>query len=75
MKKQYETRADVESHTELTRRTTVVDRLNLARDERNREVWSARLASGRKAKIIWTIDNARWKQTLYATLEQNRPPR
>jgi hypothetical protein len=31
-------------------------------------VWAASLAAGHKAKVIWTIDNARWKQALYAAL-------
>ena len=60
---------DIETESELTRGMTVVDRLNVAGDPRNREVWAARLATGRKAKIIWTIDNDRWKQALYATLD------
>ncbi len=60
---------DVETHSELTRGMTVVDRLNVARDERNRSVWSAPLASGHKSKIIWTIDNACWKKALYAALQ------
>ena len=60
---------DVETESELTCGMTVVDRLNVAGDPRNREVWAARLATGRKAKIIWTIDNARWKQKLYAALK------
>lgn len=59
---------DVEAESELTRGMTVVDRLNVAHDDRNRQVWSGHLASNRKAKIIWTIDNARWKQALFAAL-------
>jgi inosine-uridine nucleoside N-ribohydrolase len=59
---------DVETHSELTRGMTVVDRLNVAHDERNRDVWSSSLADAHKAKVFWTIDNARWKQALYATL-------
>lgn len=59
---------EVETGSELTRGVTVVDRLNVAADERNREVWAARIAAGHKAKIIWTIDDARWKQALYAAL-------
>jgi hypothetical protein len=47
---------------------TVVDRLNVAHNERNREVWSAALAGGHRAKIVWTIDNARWKQALFDAL-------
>jgi purine nucleosidase len=59
---------EVETQSELTRGMTVVDRLNVAHDERNRDVWSASLAAGHKAKVFWTINNARWKQALYATL-------
>ncbi len=60
---------DVETESELTRGMTVVDRLNVAHDQRNRDVWSATLAAGQKAKVFWTIDNARWKQALYAALK------
>jgi len=59
---------DVETESELTRGMTVVDRLNVAADERNREVWSAVRAAGQKAKIFWTIDSERWKQALYSAL-------
>jgi purine nucleosidase len=59
---------DVETQSELTRGMTVVDRLNVAHDERNRGVWAAALSAGHKAKIPWTIDNARWKQALYSAL-------
>jgi len=60
---------DVETDSELTRGMTVIDRLNVAHDERNRDVWAAQLAAGHKAKVFWTIDNARWKQALYAALK------
>ena len=60
---------DVETESELTRGMTVVDRLNVAHNERNRHVWASTLAGGHKAKIFWTIDNARWKQALYAALK------
>jgi purine nucleosidase len=60
---------DVETESELTRGMTVVDRLNVAGDERNREVWGEQIANGRKAKIVWTIDNRRWKECLYARLK------
>ena len=59
---------DVETESELTRGMTVVDRLNVAEDERNREVWAAQIERGRKARIVWTIDNARWKDELYGRL-------
>lgn len=59
---------EVETESELTRGMTIVDRLNVAADERNRQVWAQSLADGRKAEIPWTIDNGRWKQALYAAL-------
>jgi purine nucleosidase len=64
---------DVETGSELTRGMTVVDRLNVAHDERNREVWATSLAGGHKAKISWTIENVRWKQALYAALTRSIP--
>jgi purine nucleosidase len=59
---------EVETESELTAGMTVVDRLNVAHDQRNRDVWAAQLAAGHKAKIFWAIDNARWKQALFASL-------
>ena len=59
---------EVDTESELTRGMTVIDRLNVAHDERNRDVWAAQLARGHKAKVFWSIDNARWKQALYAAL-------
>ena len=41
---------EVETESELTRGMTVVDRLNVAHDERNRDVWAAQLAGGQKRK-------------------------
>jgi purine nucleosidase len=57
---------EIETDSQLTRGMTVVDRLNVADDERNRETWAAGL--GHKAKVVWAIDNARWKQALYNPL-------
>jgi purine nucleosidase len=59
---------EVETRTELTRGMTVVDRLNVATDERNRAVWADVLQMGKKTKICWTIDNRRWKDALFAAL-------
>ena len=58
---------EVETQSELARGMTVVDRLNVAGDDRNRLVWESTL-KGRKAKVCWSIDNARWKDTLYRAL-------
>ncbi len=60
--------ADVETDSELTRGMTVVDRLNVAGDDRNRPVWDAVLGSDRKAKVCWTIDHQRWKESLFTAL-------
>jgi purine nucleosidase len=60
---------DVETSSALTRGMTVVDRLNVAQNSRNREIWAPLLAAGRRAKVLWTLDNARWKQVLYASLQ------
>ncbi len=57
---------EVETQSELSRGNTIVDRLNVASDERNQAVW--RSALQQKAKVCWTIDNARWKQSLYKAL-------
>jgi purine nucleosidase len=59
---------DVETQSELTRGMTVVDRLNVADDERNKAVWARALQNKRKAKVCWTLDNRRWKEALFAAL-------
>ncbi|HTZ49600.1 MAG TPA: nucleoside hydrolase [Verrucomicrobiae bacterium] len=59
---------DIATESELTRGMTVVDRLNVTADDRNRQVWEQALGDGHKAEIIWTIDNARWKKALFAAL-------
>jgi purine nucleosidase len=59
---------DVETQSELTRGMTVVDRLNVGADDRNRGVWSQVVQKNHKAKVDWTIDNRRWKQALFAAL-------
>jgi purine nucleosidase len=59
---------DIETATELTRGMTVVDRLGVATNERNRSAWAEVLTSGSKAKVYWAINAPRWKQALYAAL-------
>jgi purine nucleosidase len=58
---------DVEIASDLTRGMTVVDRLDVAGDERNRTLWKAALDRG-KATVYWTIDVARWKAALCSAL-------
>ena len=54
----------IETASELTRGMTVVDRLNLAGDERNRDVWK----DAPFARVCWTIDVGKWKQALFEAL-------
>jgi inosine-uridine nucleoside N-ribohydrolase len=65
---QSENYVDVETSSELTLGMTVVDRLNVAGNDRNRAVWAPVLEGGKKTKVSWTIDSKRWKQALYSTL-------
>ena len=65
---QSENYVDVEITSELTLGMTVVDRLNVAANERNRAVWAPILDRGKKAKVYWAIDSKRWKQALYSAL-------
>ena len=58
-------RVEVECASELTRGMTVVDRLNVAGDDRNRGVWHA---AGASVNVVWTIDVPRWKALLYRAL-------
>ena len=59
---------EVETQSELTRGMTVVDRLNVASDDRNATVWSSVLGRRHKAKICWAIDAKRWKDALFKAL-------
>jgi len=59
---------DVETNSELTRGMTVVDRLNVSGNVRNKAVWAEALKKGTKARVAWTIDITRWKQTLFQAL-------
>lgn len=59
---------EVETHNELTRGMTVIDRLNVAEDDRNQEVWSQALRAQRRSNVCWSIDCKRWKDALFAAL-------
>jgi len=55
---------EIETDSDLTRGMTVVDRLNVGRDVRNRSVW----AHARSAHIAWRMDVPRWKRQLLTAL-------
>ncbi len=59
---------DVQVDSGITRGMSVVDRLNVAHDARNRAAWSDVLERGRKHKVIWQMDIPGWKQSLLQAL-------
>ena len=59
---------EIETHSELTRGMTVVDRLNVTHDANNGAAWGDALAGGATADICWTLDVARFKAMLMAAL-------
>jgi purine nucleosidase len=59
---------DIETASELTRGMTVVDRLDVSADERNRATWAELHAGASKTKVYWAVDAGRWKQALYVAL-------
>ena len=59
---------EIECASELTRGQTVVDRLNVSDDDRNRGVWSTFRGRPRNVNVCWSIDIARWKSLLYRSL-------
>jgi purine nucleosidase len=59
---------DVEAMSDLTRGMTVVDRLGVAEDERNRDLWQWALKRRVKARVCWTLDVAGWKAALLRSL-------
>jgi purine nucleosidase len=59
-------RVEVECDSDLTRGMTVVDRLNVSGDDRNRSVWDA--TGDAMVTAVWTIDVPRWKEMLFQAL-------
>ncbi len=58
----------IETTSRLTRGMTVVDRLDIAGDERNLEVWRNAETEARKISICWKLDVVRWKAALLNAL-------
>ncbi len=59
---------EVETGTALTRGMTIVDRLNVAGNPRNRHVWSEALNKAVRTTICWKLDIPRWKALLFDAL-------
>ena len=60
---------EIETSSDLTRGATVVDRLNVASDPRNIDVWTRAIEQQpRKIHVCWTLDVPAWKAALFAAL-------
>jgi purine nucleosidase len=60
---------DVEVASELTRGMTVVDRLGVADDERNKEVWRSVVGRVPRTIVCWAIDIPAFKSALFKALK------
>jgi purine nucleosidase len=59
---------EIEVSSQLTRGMTVVDRLGVATDSRNRDVWANVIERGRKVHVCWSLDIPKWKSLLFSAL-------
>ena len=59
---------EIECASELTRGMTVVDRLNVAADDSNRQTWRDALAADVSCDICWTFDAVGYKGMLRRAL-------
>ena len=59
---------EVETTSELTRGMTVVDRLDVGADPRNRGIWNGAMRQAKRTNICWTLDVAGWKSALMEAL-------
>jgi purine nucleosidase len=59
---------EIETGSELTRGMTVVDRLGVGGDARNKAVWGEAMERGRRVRVCWSIDVAGWKAALKRAL-------
>jgi purine nucleosidase len=60
---------EVEINSELTRGMTLVDKLNVAEDSRNRGTWAQAIKAGKNVSVTWEVDTARWKAMLFELLQ------
>jgi purine nucleosidase len=59
---------EVITQGELTRGMTLVDKLDVAEDPRNRVSWADAIARGNKVHVTWEVDIPRWKALLMECL-------
>jgi len=61
---------EVETGSTLTRGMTVIDRLGVATDPRNRPIWGDLVNRPSNVIVCWAIDIPRWKAMLYSILKE-----
>ncbi|MEM9953354.1 MAG: nucleoside hydrolase [Chloroflexota bacterium] len=54
--------------SDFTRGMTLVDKLNVAEDTRNRHTWAQAIDAGKNVSVIWDVDVLRWKSLLFSLL-------
>jgi purine nucleosidase len=59
---------EIETQGTFTRGMTVVDRLNVTADDRNRDLWQQMRFHSRKVKVCWKLDVPGWKTLLRQAL-------
>ena len=59
---------EIEVNSELTRGMTVVDRLDVAADPRNKNEWAIAIERDRKVDVCWGLDVPKWKELLFSSL-------
>ncbi len=59
---------EIEISSDLTRGMTLVDRLDVASDSRNRDVWANAIERERKVHVCWSLDIPKWKDLLFSAL-------
>lgn len=59
---------EIEVSSDLTRGMTLVDRLDVATDSRNRDVWANAIEREHKVQVCWSLDIPRWKSLLFSAL-------
>ena len=60
---------DVQIDSGITRGMSVIDRLGVADDQRNRDVWSDVIRLGRKQTVVWEMDVPGFKRALWRALQ------
>jgi purine nucleosidase len=59
---------EIETRSDLTRGMTVVDKLGVGADARNRSVWCEAQAEAKPTQVVWSLNVPRWKAALFDAL-------